>query len=165
MLYERDAFVYFVDTNARNAYMLLAKLILYKNATHEAKKWINDIVNDFTMPSLTVIVNVSSKVRSKLLWKGYIVNLFDKEFEDYDYQMGNFCWTSIIDMEEKAKASGEAIPQHDEKEQSMALGKNIVIAYARTIQTIANGVTKKDAIRILQDTIINEFKKSFEMDV
>lgn len=165
MPYERYDYFYSVDKNARNAYFHFAKLFLYKNTTNEADKWINDIINNFTLPMLTATVLVSQIARAKLLYKGYIVNLFGKDFEDYDYQMEYFCDYAIGDMEEIAKQKGLPIPCHDDIKQSMNEGKNIVMAYAKTVCNMVTGVKQQEANAILQSTIRNEINNTFGLDV
>lgn len=71
MPYERSDYVYAVDKDARNAYIHLAKLLLFKNRTNDANKWINDVINNFTLPMLTAKVYVSKRSQSKVLFKGY----------------------------------------------------------------------------------------------
>jgi hypothetical protein len=161
MPYERNDYVYTVDKDARNAYLHLAKLLLYKNSTNDANKWINDIINNFTLPMLTAKVYVSQKARAKVLVKGYIENLFGKDFEDYDYQMENFCNSAIRDMEDKARKEGLSIPRHDDINQSMALGKGIVVAYAHEVAKMKNGITQTEANAVLQDTLRKEANAAF----
>lgn len=165
MPYERSDFVYDMDKDARFAYLHLAKLLLYKNRTNDANKWINDTINNFTLPMLTAKVYVSKKARSKAIYKGYIENFFGKDFVDYEYQMENFCDSAIRDMEDKAKKDGREIPQHDDIVQSMRLGKNIVIEYANKVVGMANGVKQGEANAILQSTIRNETNKAFGLNI
>lgn len=165
MPYERNDYVYAVEKDARNAYIHIAKLLLYKNTTNDANKWINDIINNFTLPMLTAKTYISTKARAKVLFKGYIENLFGVNFEDYDEQMENFCYTAIRDMEGKAQKEGLAIPRHDDIAQSIALGKNIVMAYAQTISKMVGGIKQEEANETLQNVIRTEVKKSFDIEV
>lgn len=163
MPYERNDYVYTVDKNARNAYIHLAKLLLYKNSTNDANKWINDVINNFTLPMLTAKVYVSQKARAKVLCKGYVENLFGKNFEDYDYQMENFCDSAIRDMEDKARTEGLSKPQHDDINQSVALGKSIIVAYAKEIVKMSNGITQNEANSVLQNTLRKEANAVFNL--
>ena len=166
MPYERNDFVYVVDKDARNAYLHLAKLILYKNSTNDANKWVNDIVNIFTIPMLTAKVYVSNKARSKVLCNGYVKNLFGKEFEDYETQMKNFCIGAIKDMEHTAKKNNLAIPIHDDIGQSMQQGKNIVVVYANVVSTLADSTTtQEDANEKLQTALRDVVNKTFGLNV
>lgn len=165
MPYERNDYVVVVDSNARNAYIHLAKLLLYKNTTNDANKWINDIINNFTLPMLTAKVYVSRKARSKVLLNGYIENFFGKDLEDYDYQMRNFCLSAIKDMEEKAKKNNLRIPAHDDIEQSLTAGKNVIVAYANAISELSNGVEQQVANQKLQNVLRTEINNSFDLDV
>ena len=165
MPYERNDFVYVVDKDARNAYLHLAKLILYKNSTNDANKWINDIVNNFTIPMLTAKVYVTQKARSKVLWNGYVENLFGKRFEDYDTQMKNFCTAAIKDMKYKAQKAKLTLPIHDDIEQSMQIGKNILIAYTDAISTLINGTTQEIANEKLQTALRNAVNKTFDLNI
>ena len=163
MPYERNDYVYTVDKNARNAYIHLAKLLLYKNSTNDANKWINDVINNFTLPMLTAKVYVSQKARAKVLCKGYVENLFGKNFEDYDYQMENFCDSAIRDMENEARTEGLSKPQHDDINQSVALGKSIIVAYAKEIVKMSNGITQNEANSVLQSTLRKEANAVFNL--
>lgn len=163
MPYERNDYVYTVDKNARNAYIHLAKLLLYKNSTNDANKWINDVINNFTLPMLTAKVYVSQKARAKVLCKGYVENLFGKNFEDYDYQMENFCDSAIRDMEDEARTEGLSKPQHDDINQSVALGKSIIVAYAKEIVKMSNGITQNEANSVLQNTLRKEANAVFNL--
>mgnify|MGYP003408728320 CR=1 FL=1 len=163
MPYERNDYVYTVDKNARNAYIHLAKLLLYKNSTNDANKWINDVINNFTLPMLTAKVYVSQKARAKVLCKGYVENLFGKNFEDYDYQMENFCDSAIRDMENEARTEGLSKPQHDDINQSVALGKSIIVAYAKEIVKMSNGVKQNEANSVLQNTLRKEANAVFNL--
>lgn len=163
MPYERNDYVYTVDKNARNAYIHLAKLLLYKNSTNDANKWINDVINNFTLPMLTAKVYVSQKARAKVLCKGYVENLFGKNFEDYDYQMENFCDSAIRDMENEARTEGLSKPQHDDINQSVALGKSIIVAYAKEIVKMSNGITQNEANSVLQNTLRKEANAVFNL--
>mgnify|MGYP003557475917 FL=1 len=163
MPYERNDYVYTVDKNARNAYIHLAKLLLYKNSTNDANKWINDVINNFTLPMLTAKVYVSQKARAKVLCKGYVENLFGKNFEDYDYQMENFCDSAIRDMEDKARTEGLSKPLHDDINQSVALGKSIIVAYAKEIVKMSNGITQNEANSVLQNTLRKEANAVFNL--
>lgn len=163
MPYERNDYVYTVDKNARNAYIHLAKLLLYKNSTTAANKWINDVINNFTLPMLTAKVYVSQKARAKVLCKGYVENLFGKNFEDYDYQMENFCDSAIRDMENEARTEGLSKPQHDDINQSVALGKSIIVAYAKEIVKMSNGITQNEANSVLQNTLRKEANAVFNL--
>lgn len=165
MPYERSDYVCVIDKHARNAYTHLAKLLLYKNTTNDANGWINDIINNFTLPMLTAKVYISAKARAKVIFKGYIENLFGAEFEDYDEQMENFCYSAIRDMEGKAIKEWYLVPQHDDVKQSISLGKNIIVAYAKDIAKMANGIKQETANATLQNTIRTEVKKSFGIDV
>ena len=165
MPYEKNDFVYVVDKDARNAYLHLAKLILYKNSTNDANKWINDIVNNFTIPMLTAKVYVTQKARSKVLWNGYVENLFGKRFEDYDTQMKNFCTAAIKDMKYKAQKAKLTLPIHDDIEQSMQIGKNILIAYTDAISTLINGTTQEIANEKLQTALRNAVNKTFDLNI
>ena len=165
MPYERNEYVYLVDKDARNAYLHLAKLILYKNTTNDANKWINDIVNNFTIPMLTSKVYVTPKARSKVLLNGYIKNLFGNNFEDYDYQMMNFCTAGIKDMEDKAKKMESALPRHDDIEQSMIKGKNVVVAYANAVSELVNGTTQLIANEKLQVALRNAAKENLGLNL
>lgn len=163
MPYERNDYVYTVDKNARNAYIHLAKLLLYKNSTNAANKWINDVINNFTLPMLTAKVYVNQKARAKVLCKGYVENLFGKNFEDYDYQMENFCDSAIRDMENEARTEGLSKPQHDDINQSVALGKSIIVAYAKEIVKMSNGITQNEANSVLQNTLRKEANAVFNL--
>lgn len=163
MPYERNDYVYTVDKNARNAYIHLAKLLLYKNSTNDANKWINDVINNFTLPMLTAKVYVSQKARAKVLCKGYVENLFGKNFEDYDYQMENFCDSAIRDMENEARTEGLSKLQHDDINQSVALGKSIIVAYAKEIVKMSNGITQNEANSVLQNTLRKEANAVFNL--
>lgn len=165
MPYERSDYVCVLDKHARNAYTHLAKLLLYKNTTNDANGWINDIINNFTLPMLTAKVYISAKARAKVIFKGYIENLFGAEFEDYDEQMENFCYSAIRDMEGKAVKEGYTVPQHDDIKQSISLGKNIIVTYAQSIAKMANGIKQETANATLQNTIRTEVKKAFGIDV
>ena len=166
MPYERNDFVYVVDKDARNAYLHLAKLILYKNSTNDANKWINDIVNNFTIPMLTAKVFVSNKARSKVLCNGYVKNLFGGKFEDYDTQMKNFCIAAIKDMEHTAMKANLAIPIHDDIGQSMQIGKNIVITYANAVSALTyRTITQEVANEKLQTALRDAVNKTFGLNV
>lgn len=164
MPYERNDFLYMVDKDARNAYIHLAKLLLYNNTTNDANKWINDIVNNFTIPMLTAKVYISQKARAKVLINGYINNFFGKDFVDYDYQMEDFCLSAIKDMEDKAKKVGNNVPPHNDIKQSLILGKSVIIAYASAVAQLTNGTTQEIANAKLQNTIRDKVSGIFNLD-
>lgn len=165
MPYERGDYICVVDQHARNAYLHLAKLLLYKNTTNDADAWINDIVNKFTLPMLTAKAFVSTEARARIIYKGYIVNFFGSQFEDYDEQMENFCHSAIRDMEAKAKKEGTIVPKHDDIKQSISSGKNIIMAYAQEIAKITNGTKHVPTNTTLQTSIRTEAKRSLDIDV
>lgn len=165
MPYERGDYICVVDQHARDAYLHLAKLLLYKDTTHNADGWINDIVNKFTLPMLTAKAFVSTEARARIIYKGYIVNFFGSQFEDYDEQMENFCHSAIWDMEAKAKKEGTIVPKHDDIEQSISSGKNIIVAYAQEIAKITNGTKQPPSNTTLQRTLRTEAKQSLNIDV
>lgn len=155
MPYERVDFFIFVDTNARNAYIHLAKILLYGNNTNDLNGWINEIVNKFTIPSLLGKVYVSNKARAKVIINGYINNFFDKNFQDYTTQMENFCAVAISDVEGKAKKNGLQPPIHNEIKTAIENGKNLIVDYANTVSSLASGTTQDQANSLLQETIRN----------
>lgn len=155
MPYERSNFFIFVDVNARNAYINIAKILLYGNNTNDLNGWICEIINKFTIPSLLAKVNISNKARVKVIINGYINNFFDKNFQDYTTQMENFCATAIDDVEEKAKKKGLHPPKHNEIKTSIENGKNLIVDYARAVSILVNGTIQEKANSLLQETIRN----------
>ena len=155
MPYERSDFFIFVDINPRNAYIHLAKILLYGNNTNDLNGWINEIVNKFTIPSLLGKVYVSNKARAKVIINGYINNFFDKNFQDYTTQMENFCAATINDIEGKAKKNGLQLPIHNEIKTAIENGKNLIVDYANSVSSLASGTTPAQANSLLQDTIRN----------
>lgn len=79
--------------------------------------------------------------------------------------MENFCFSAIRDMESKADKDGIPCPNHDDIKQSIAAGKNIVLAYAQEIANLANGTAQEDANTKLQNVIRTEVNKAFELNV
>ena len=67
MPYACGDYICVVDQHARDAYLHLAKLLLYKDTTHDADACINDIVNKFTLPVLTTKAFVSTEARARTL--------------------------------------------------------------------------------------------------
>lgn len=165
MPYEQDVFFCLVDTNARNAYVHLAKIFLYGNSTNDANQWINEIVYKFTIPSLLGKVRVNNQARTKLLVRGYIENFFDKNFEDYELYMENFCAIAINEVEEKASKKQQPIPVHDDIKQSMERGKSILIAYANAVASLSNGTTQEEADRTLQKVLRKKLNAAFDLDI
>jgi hypothetical protein len=64
-------------------------------------------------------------------------------------------------MEDKARKEGLSIPRHDDINQSMALGKGIVVAYAHEVAKMKNGITQTEANAVLQDTLRKEANAAF----
>ena len=165
MPYERKVFLTLVDTNAKNAYIHLAKIFLYGNSTNDANKWANEIVNKFTIPFLLGKVHVSNKARTKILVQGYIENLFGENFEDYELHMENFCATAIADVEDKAKKENLPIPTHNDIKQAMECGRDVLIAYANAVSSLSNGTTQEEANRILQNVLRKKVNASFNLNI
>ena len=166
MPYQRNEFILFIDGNARNAYIHLAKILLYKDLTNDVNKWINDIVNNFTIPTLIAKVYVNNKARAKCIYNGYIENLFGKGFIDYEEQMGNFCFQCIKNMEGNAQKANSFIPSHDDVEQSIVQGKNLIVAYANAVVMLSDNHTpREEAHHTLQTTIRAEVNKAFGLKV
>ena len=93
------------------------------------------------------------------------MDMLKKRFEDYDTQMKNFCTAAIKDMKYKAQKAKLTLPIHDDIEQSMQIGKNILIAYTDAISTLINGTTQEIANEKLQTALRNAVNKTFDLNI
>lgn len=99
MPYHPNDFKPICDAKARNAYIHLCKILLFEDSTRNASDWLNQTVNNFITPMITSKITTGDTTLRKLIIRGFKINLFGTNFEDYRLQMKNFCQEALGEVQ------------------------------------------------------------------
>ena len=135
--YSPNPYFVLLDTHARIAYIHLAKIFLFGNSTNDANIWLTHALNAHTIPFITSTVTTGNKTKKKTIKEVFITNFFGENFEKYEEQMRNFCEEAETEVQEGCQEKyHQDAPPHRTIENAMAIGKEIVIAFANKVLEI-----------------------------
>lgn len=139
MAYSPSDFLVISDTQARLAYIHLAKLLLFGNSTNNANDWLTQAINSHTIPYIAAKVTTGNHTKRNILAKSYWTNLFGDNFEDYEQQMRNFCAEAESEVQEGSqKMYHKDAPPHRTIEEAVSIGKSIIMSFAKKVVELSN---------------------------
>ena len=148
--YSPTPYTIVLDTQARITYIHLAKIFLFGNSTNDANTWLTQALNGHTIPYITSKVTTGDKTKMKKIKEGFIVNFFGKNFEDYETQMRNFCSEAETEVQEGSqKMFHRDAPPHRSIDEAVAIGKNVVIAFATKVCELAKSTNEEEVKSVL----------------
>lgn len=148
--YSPEPYYILLDTHARIAYVHLAKIFLFGNTTNDANTWLTQALNGHTIPYITSKVTTGNKTKLEKVKEGFIINFFGKNFEDYETQMRNFCTEAETEVQEGSqKRFHRDAPPHRTIDEAVAIGKNVVIAFATKVCELAKNTNEEKVKSIL----------------
>ena len=134
MPYTPKDFLILADTSARKAYIHLAKIFLFGDSTRNAKDWLSQVINNFTIPMITSSVSKSVKLTKKGVKKAYLTNFFDDDFSEYEAQMEIFCKSAIDDVQNGSqRLYKKDAPPHLDIKDAITRSKPIITSYCNLV--------------------------------
>lgn len=161
--YSPTPYTIVLDTHARIAYVHLAKIFLFGDSTNNANTWLTQALNGHTIPYITSKLTTGDKAKLKKVKEGFIVNFFGKNFEDYETQMRNFCLEAETEVQEGSqKQFHRDAPPHRTIDEAVAIGKNVIMAFATKVCELAKSTNEEEVKSVLipyMQNLITPFTK------
>lgn len=152
MPYTKKDFTLIANKNAIYAYKRLAEIILYHKDYDKDKMndILDELLNKYTLPIVGAMVYTTRRNKKEIIYDAYIGNLFGENFEDYEYQMRNFCEDALLNE----------MPEEEIREK-IKNGKDLIISYAKTVraQLIPEEYDKEEAYALLKGRLDMEVRK------